>query len=138
MPTILNPRTAVASVADHERSKVHRNLGTAAQYSHTPHAAELMHAGKPGDQALVADCAISGTAAVRHHHHSVADRAVMGNMRVRHHEAAAADRGHGSLMSPAVHRDPLAKPVVVPDFRIGNPALETVILRIGPDGSAKG
>ena len=61
----------------------------------------------------------------------------MGNMRVRHHEAAAADRGHGSLMSPAVHRDPFAEPVVVPDFRIGNPALETVILRIGPDGGKR-
>lgn len=39
--------SAVSAVADHERGKIHRDLGAAAEDSHSSHPAELVHPGEP-------------------------------------------------------------------------------------------
>ena len=76
--------SAVSSIPDHERGKVHGNLASAAENSHSAHAAELMHSGESGDQAVVADFAISCKTAEGNHDDFVAQLAVVCHMGICH------------------------------------------------------
>ena len=109
---------AVASLCHHERRNVLTEYRTAGNNGKAADAAELVHAGKAGEQDVVENFAVSGSTGISHEDHIVADFAVVGHMGAVHEHVVVADRRGGIRFCAGMDGAAFTEDVVVPDVEI--------------------
>ena len=103
------------SVNGHIGRNVLHHVGLPADHGESADAAELMHAGRPGNVRPIADDHVAGQHRVVGDNHVVAHVAVVGDMAVDHQQAVVADRRGVVGNQRAMDRDVLANDIVRAD-----------------------